>query len=53
MSFSNFNSESIVIPSNFLYELAVRGIPSIKTISGFLLLGKIWDFPGLVSKYLF
>ena len=29
MWFSNFNSESIVTRSNFLWELAARGIPSI------------------------
>ena len=53
MWFSNFNYESIVTPSNFLWELAARGIPSIETISGLLVLSKIWDFPWLAFKWLF
>ena len=53
MWISNFNSESLVTPSNFSLELAARGIPSIETISGLLVLSKIWDFPGLVFKWLF
>ena len=32
MWFSNFNSEFIVTRSNFSWELAARGIPSIETI---------------------
>ena len=53
MWFSNFNYESIVTPSNFLWELAARGIPSIETISSLLVLSKIWDFPGLAFKWSF
>ena len=53
MCFSNFNSESIVTPCNFSWELKARGILSIKTISGFLVQSKIWDFPGLAFKCLF
>ena len=51
MSFSNFKSESNVTPNNFSWELAARRIPSIETISGFLVLSKIWDFPGLAFKW--
>ena len=51
--FSNFNSESIITPSNFSWELATRGIPSTETVSGFLELSKIWDFPGSTCKWLF
>ena len=51
--FSNFNSESIITPSNFLCELAAREIPLTETISGFLELSKIWDFPGSAFKWLF
>ena len=47
------NSESIVTPSHFSWELAAREIPSTETISGFLELSKIWDFPGLAFKWLF
>ena len=47
MRFSNFNSESIITTSNFLWELAAREIRSTETISGFLELSKIWDFPRL------
>ena len=47
MWFSNFNSESIVTPSNFSWGLAAIEIPSTETISGFFELSKIWDFPGL------
>ena len=46
----NFNSESAVIPSNFLLKLVARGIPTTETISDFLELSKIWDFPGLAFK---
>ena len=53
MWFSDFNFESIITPSNFSWELAVRGDPSTETISGFLELSKIWDFPGLAFKWLF
>ena len=53
MWFSNFNSESIITPSNFSWELAAIEIPSTETISGFLELSKIWDFPGLAFKWLF
>ena len=53
MRFSNFNSEGIVTPSNFSWELAARGIPSIETISSLLVLSKIWDFPELAFKWLF
>ena len=47
------NSESIVTPSHFSWELAAREIPSIETISGLLILSKIWDFPVLTFKWLF
>ena len=53
MRFSNFHSESIVTPSNFSWELEARGTSSIETISGFLVLSKIWDFPGTAYKWLF
>ena len=53
MWFSNFDSESIITPSNFSWELAAIEIPSTETISGFLELSKIWDFPGLAFKWLF
>ena len=53
MWFLNFNYESVVIPSTFLWELSARGIPSIETISSSLVLSKIWDFPGLAFIWLF
>ena len=53
MWFSNFNSESVITPSNFSWELAAIEIPSTETISGFLELSKISDFPGLAFKWLF
>ena len=53
MRFSNFNSEGIVTPNNFSWELAARGIPSIETISSLLVQSKIWDFPELTFKWLF
>ena len=53
MLFSNFNSESIVTPSNFSRELAARGILPIETTSGLMVLSKIWGFPALAFKWLF
>ena len=56
MWFSNFNSESTFTPTNFLLELVATWIPSIETtetISGFLLLSKMQDFPWLDFKLLF
>ena len=53
MSFSNFNSECIITPSNFSWELAAKDIPSTETILGFLGLSKILDLPGLAFKWLF
>ena len=50
---SKFNPESIVRPNNFSLYLAVRGISSIQTISGFLMLREMWDFPGSAFKWLF
>ena len=40
-------------PSNFLWKLVAIEIPSTETISGFLELSKISDFPGLAFKWLF
>ena len=51
MWFSNFNSESIITPSNFSWELAAKEIPSTETFSSFLELSKIWDFPGLAFNH--
>ena len=51
--FTNFNSEFIITPSNISWELAAREIPLPETISGFLELSKIWDFPWLAFKWLF
>ena len=45
LSLIKVNSESIVTPSNFSWGFAARGIPSIETISGLLVLSKIWVFP--------
>ena len=53
MSFSNFNSKSIVTPSTFSWELAAKRIVSVETISGFLVLSKMWDFSGLTFQWLF
>ena len=53
MWFWNFNTEFIVTPSNFSGEFAARTIPSIETISDFLVLSKTWGFPGLAFKWLF
>ena len=39
--FWNFNSESIVTVSNFLWELTTRGITSVERISAFLVLSNI------------
>ena len=36
-----------------MWELAAIEIPSTETISGFLELSKMWDFPGLAFKWLF
>ena len=41
MWFWNFNSESIVTLSNFLWELTTRGITSVERISAFLVLSNI------------
>ena len=53
MQFSSFNTESVVTPSNLLWELAAKGIPLLEIISGFLVLSKTWDFPGLALKCFF
>ena len=36
-----------------MWELAAIEIPSTETISGFLELSEMWDFPGLAFKWLF
>ena len=51
MWFSNFNPESIVTRSNFLWELAVRGIPSIETISGLYLVAEACNSNATLGMY--
>ena len=48
MRISNFNSDSIKTPDYFLSKLVAKRIPSVENITGFLVLSKASDFPGLL-----
>ena len=51
--FSKFNSESNITSNYLLLKIAARGILSIETVSSFLVLTKIWDFPRLAFHWVF
>ena len=51
--FSKFNSESNITSNYLLLKIAARGILSIETVSSFLVLTKIWDFPRLAFNWVF
>ena len=53
MRVSNVKSVSNITLKNFWWEFAARQISSTETISGFLALSKIGDFPRLAFKWLF
>ena len=51
--FSKFNSEPNITSNYLLLKIAARGILSIETVSGFLVLTKMWDFTRLAFNWLF